>query len=198
MIGIIDYGMGNLRSVQKALEYLGQEARITDRPEVIREAGHVVLPGVGAFQDAIERLRRTGLDRAFTDAAAAGKPVLGICLGMQLMYEASEENGCFEGLGLLPGRITLLDAPGLKVPHMGWNTIKTRACPLFDAGERKDVYFVHSYCAQAVNGDTAAVCTYGQPFTAAACRGNILATQFHPEKSGSVGLEMLRRFAAMS
>ncbi len=198
MIAIIDYGMGNLRSVQKALEYLGQDARITDRPETIREASHVVLPGVGAFQDAIERLRRSGLDRAFTDAAKAGKPVLGICLGMQLMYEASEENGVFEGLGLLPGRVTLLDAPGLKVPHMGWNTLDTRPCPLFDGDQHPAVYFVHSYCARDISGDTAAVCTYGQPFTAAACRGNILATQFHPEKSGNVGLEMLRRFAAMA
>ncbi len=190
--------MGNLRSVQKALEYLGCEARITDSAAVIRDASHVVLPGVGAFRDAIDRLRRSGLDRAFTEAAASGKPVLGICLGMQLMYEVSEENGLYEGLGLLPGRITLLDAPGLKIPHMGWNTLETRACPLFDAGTPQTVYFVHSYCAQAVNGDTAAVCTYGKPFTAAACRGNILATQFHPEKSGSVGLSMLRRFAAMS
>ncbi len=198
MIAIIDYGMGNLRSVQKAFAFLGAEARITDDPAVIAGASHVVLPGVGAFRDAIARLRESGLDRAVTDTASAGKPLLGICLGMQLMYEWSEENGRYEGLGLFPGGITRIDAPGLKIPHMGWNTIATRACPLFDAGRELCVYFVHSYCAAEVRDDvTAAVCEYGQPFTAVACRGNVAAAQFHPEKSGAVGLEMLRRFAAL-
>ena len=199
MIAIIDYGMGNLRSVQKAFAYLGADARITDDAAVIREAAHVVLPGVGAFRDAIARLRETGLDEAFLGAARAGKPCLGICLGMQLMYEASEENGFFEGLGLFPGKITRIQAPGMKIPHMGWNTIRTRTCPLFDAGKELCVYFVHSYCAGEVRDDiTAAVCEYGQPFTAVACKDNVMATQFHPEKSGSVGLDMLRRFAALS
>ena len=198
MIAILDYGMGNLRSVQKAYEYLGVPAQITDRPADAAAASHVVLPGVGAFADAEKKLRESGLDEALLRAAEAGKPVLGICLGMQLMFAASEENGHYEGLGLFPGTITRLEAPGLKIPHMGWNTIETRACPLFDGGEEQCVYFVHSYCAGEVSDEwTAAVCTYGQPFSAAVCRGNVMATQFHPEKSGDVGLRMLRRFAAL-
>ncbi len=196
MIAIVDYGMGNLRSVQKAFEYLGFQADITDDACVIASASHVVLPGVGAFADAMARLRATGLDQAVLNAAAAGKRVLGICLGMQMMFEHSEENGCFDGLGLFPGTITRLEDHGLKIPHMGWNTLKTRTCPLFDEGEDSCVYFVHSYCMADVSDEwTAATCEYGQTFTAAICRGNVMATQFHPEKSGEVGLKMLRRFA---
>ena len=197
MIAIIDYGMGNLRSVQKAFEFLGEQAVITDDAQTIARAGHVVLAGVGAFGDAMQRLRDTGLDRAVLDAAGAGKPLLGICLGMQLMFESSEENGVHTGLGLFPGAVTrFANIPGLKVPHMGWNTLDTRACTLFGADEHPDVYFVHSYCVADVDDSfTAATCTYGQTFTAAVCRGNVMATQFHPEKSGAAGLEMLRRFA---
>ncbi len=195
MIAIIDYGMGNLRSVQKAFEFLGCRAEITDAPEMIARASHVVLPGVGAFEDAMKRLRQTGLDRAVLRAAGEGKPLLGICLGMQMMFEYSEENGRFAGLGLLPGGIARLEERGLKIPHMGWNTLKTRSCPLFDAGDDPCVYFVHSYCAAQVGDFTAATCEYGQTFTAAVCRGNVMATQFHPEKSGEAGLRMLRRFA---
>ena len=135
MIAIIDYGMGNLRSVQKAFEFLGYEAVITDSPDVIASASHVILPGVGAFEDAMKRIRETSLDQALMSAAQAGKPVLGICLGMQMMFEYSEENGRFEGLGLFPGTITRLENRGLKIPHMGWNTLNTRDCPLFDANE---------------------------------------------------------------
>lgn len=197
MIAIIDYGMGNLRSVQKAFGYLGYEAVITDVPEGIACASHVVLPGVGAFADAMTRIRQHGLDQALLEAAHAGKPVLGICLGMQMMFGHSEENGCFEGLGLFPGTITRLEDRGLKIPHMGWNTLNTRDCPLFDAGENPCVYFVHSYCmADVSEAWTAATCTYGQTFTAAVCRDNVMATQFHPEKSGEAGLRMLKRFAA--
>ena len=231
MIAIIDYGMGNLRSVQKAFEFLGYEAVITDSPEVIASASHVILPGVGAFEDAMKRIRETKLDQALLSAVNAGKPVLGICLGMQMMFEYSEENGRFDGLGLFPGTITRFeegpregvsptnesdclqspsvastgrsagtessgDGRALKVPHMGWNTLTTRDCPLFDAGSGICVYFVHSYCMADVSDEwTAATCTYGQTFTAAICRGNVMATQFHPEKSGEAGLRMLKRFA---
>ena len=196
MIAIIDYGMGNLRSVQKAFEHLGFEAAVTDDAAVVAAADRVVLPGVGAFEDAMARLRETGLDHAFLDAARSGKPVLGICLGMQMMFERSEENGLHEGLGLFPGTITRFENRGLKIPHMGWNTLQTRDCPLFDAGDDPCVYFVHSYCAAEISDEyTAATCDYGQTFTAAVCRGNIMATQFHPEKSGDAGLSMLRRFA---
>ncbi|MGN0754645.1 MAG: imidazole glycerol phosphate synthase subunit HisH [Aristaeellaceae bacterium] len=196
MIAIIDYGMGNLRSVQKAFEYLGKDAVITDRPDTIAAASHVVLPGVGAFEDAMARIRETGLDQALLRAARDAKPILGICLGMQMMFEASEENGHFAGLGLFPGKITRFADCGLKIPHMGWNTLRTRACPLFDAGDDPCVYFVHSYCMADVNVEwTAATCEYGQTFTAAICRGNVMATQFHPEKSGAAGLKMLKRFA---
>ena len=196
MIAIIDYGMGNLRSVQKAFEFLGFEARITDSPDVMDLADHVILPGVGAFEDAMNRLRASGLDAALMRAAKAGKPVLGICLGMQMMFEHSDENGNFDGLGLFPGTITRLEEHGLKIPHMGWNTLSTRECPHFDEGDDPCVYFVHSYCMADVSDEwTAATCTYGQTFTAAICRGNVMATQFHPEKSGEAGLNMLRRFA---
>lgn len=196
MIAIIDYGMGNLRSVQKAFEFLGFEAQITDDPAAIAAADHVVLPGVGAFCDAMAKLRETGLDRAVIDTAQSGKPLLGICLGMQMLFEHSQENGIYDGLGLLPGTITKFEDRGLKIPHMGWNTLTTRDCPLFDKGDDPCVYFVHSYCMAEVSDDfTAATCDYGQTFTAAVCRGNVMATQFHPEKSGEAGLKMLRRFA---
>lgn len=196
MIAIIDYGMGNLRSVQKAFEYLGHQAVITDSAEVIKDASHVILPGVGAFEDAMKRIRETGLDRSLIEAAERGKPVLGICLGMQMMFEHSEENGHFDGLGLFPGTITRFEEHGLKIPHMGWNTLHTRNCPLFDQEDDPCVYFVHSYCMADVSDEwTAATCDYGQTFTAAICRGNVMATQFHPEKSGEAGLRMLKRFA---
>ena len=196
MIAIIDYGMGNLRSVQKAFEYLGHQAVITDSAEVIKAASHVILPGVGAFEDAMKRIRETGLDCALIKAAEQGKPVLGICLGMQMMFEHSEENGHFDGLGLFPGTITRFEEHGLKIPHMVWNTLHTRNCPLFDQGDDPCVYFVHSYCMADISDEwTAATCDYGQTFTAVICRENVMATQFHPEKSGEAGLRMLRRFA---
>ena len=196
MIAIIDYGMGNLRSVQKAFEHLGFDACITDDAEQILSADHVVLPGVGAFRDAMSRLQETGLDSVVKKAAERGTPLLGICLGMQLMFEHSEENGFYDGLGLFPGTVTRFPAMGLKVPHMGWNQLETHDCVLFDKGDDPCVYFVHSYCMADISDEwTAATCDYGMPFTAVIARGNVMATQFHPEKSGDAGLRMLRRFA---
>lgn len=197
MIGIVDYGMGNLRSVAKAFECLGLEVSILEDPQALGQADHLILPGVGAFRDAMARLREKRLDEAVKAYAASGRPLLGICLGMQLMFKKSREDGIYTGLGLFPGEITRLPGgPGLKIPHMGWNSLETRPCPLFEAGERPYVYFVHSYHAAEISAEwTAAICDYGAPFTAAVCRGNVMATQFHPEKSGEAGLRMLRRFA---
>lgn len=196
MIAILDYGMGNLRSVQKALEFLAVPCFITDTPSALSTADHIILPGVGAFSDAMTRIRALHLDRAILSAADAGVPILGICLGMQMLFQHSEENGFYDGLGLFPGTITKFRDAGLKIPHMGWNTLDTRPCVLFDGGQSPFVYFVHSYCMADVSPEwTTATCTYGQTFTAAIQRRNVMATQFHPEKSGEVGLNMLRRFA---
>lgn len=196
MIAIVDYGMGNLRSVEKAFASLGFEAAVTSDATQVLSASHVVLPGVGAFAQAIGRLRETGLDKAILDVAKRGTPLLGICLGMQLMFEKSLEGGRHEGLKLFSGTVERLPETGLKIPHMGWNTLETRSCPLFDGAQNPCVYFVHSYAVMTVSDDyTAAVCTYGDAFTAAVCKNNVMATQFHPEKSGDAGLLMLKRFA---
>lgn len=198
MIAIIDYGMGNLRSVQKALESLGQTAVITDDPATLESATHVILPGVGAFGDAMARLEETGLDRVIKRLAAQGKPLLGICLGMQLLFESSTEGGYHAGLGLIPSRIVRFPADmGLKVPHMGWNNLAPRAGSVLfnNTGDAPYVYFVHSYYAAEVSEAwTAATCTYGVTFTAAVQRGNVFGTQYHPEKSSAAGLQMLRNF----
>jgi len=197
MIAIMDYGMGNLRSVQKALEHLGQKAVVTDDPDQVIAADRVILPGVGAFRDAMARLKETGLDKAAQEVARRRTPFLGICLGMQLMFEASEENGYYEGLGIFPGTITRFPEIGLKVPHMGWNTLQTRDCALFDSGTSPCVYFVHSYMMADISPLwTVGISEYGIPFTAVAELGAVAAAQFHPEKSGADGLNMLRRFAA--
>jgi glutamine amidotransferase len=199
MIAIIDYGMGNLRSVQKALEAVGAGALVTSEPEVIRRASKVILPGVGAFADAIAELRRTGLGEAFVEAVRAGKPCLGVCLGLQLLFDKSEEDGLHEGLGLLPGRVVRFQpSPGLKIPHMGWNALSIRRpAPLFEGvADGSFVYFVHSYHAVAANPqDVAAEADYPEPFTAAVWRDNLMACQFHPEKSQKVGLAMYANFA---
>ena len=198
MIAIIDYGMGNLRSVQKALESLSQEAVITDDPAVLERATHVILPGVGAFGDAMARLEETGLDKVVKQLAANGKPLLGICLGMQLLFESSTEGGYHEGLGLIPSQIVRFPADmGLKVPHMGWNNLAPcEGSVLYEGtGESPYVYFVHSYYAAEVSDEwTAATCTYGVTYTAAVQRGNVFGTQYHPEKSSAAGLQMLRNF----
>ena len=200
MIPIIDYGMGNLRSVQKAFEKVGVDAAICRSPQELADADSAVLPGVGAFRDAASELNRQGFADAIRDHVAAGKPLLGICLGLQLLFDVSEEDGEHAGLGLIPGRVTRFTSqPGLKIPHMGWNTIERTAtpCPALDGLEPSPhVYFVHSY--HVVPDDpAAAVLTsdHGGPFVAAVQHGSIFATQFHPEKSQAVGQQMLRNFA---
>ncbi|MDG3003644.1 imidazole glycerol phosphate synthase subunit HisH [Paludisphaera mucosa] len=199
MIVIIDYGMGNLRSVQKAFEAVGHPAEISADPDRIRDASHVVLPGVGAFADAMSELRRTGMDQAFTDAVRSGKPCLGVCLGLQLLFTTSYEDGEYAGLDLIPGRvIRFAPRPGLKVPHMGWNTLAIRRpIPLLEGvGAEPSVYFVHSYHAAPDDpADVAAVSDYPEPFPAVVNRANLTACQFHPEKSQQTGLAMYANFA---
>jgi imidazole glycerol-phosphate synthase subunit HisH len=201
MIVIIDYGMGNLRSVQKAIEAVGHEATITSDPEQVRRAGKVILPGVGAFRDAAAELRRTGLGEAICEVVRAGKPCLGVCLGLQLLFDASEEDGEHQGLGLLPGRVVRFPhAPGLKIPHMGWNTLRIlKPAPLLKGLEPEpSVYFVHSYHAVPDDpDDVAAESEHGRPFAAMVWRENLMACQFHPEKSQRVGLAMYANFAAL-
>ncbi len=197
---IVDYGMANLRSVQKAFEAVGAAAEVTPDPDTIAGAAKLVLPGVGAFQDAIARLRETGLAGIITTHIQSGRPFLGICLGFQMLFARSHEDGLHEGLGVYAGDVVRFPhRPGLKVPHMGWNTLRLTQpdCPLF-AGLPPDpaVYFVHSYFpAPADRGLTAAEADYPEPFCAAIWRDNVYATQFHPEKSQDVGLTMLRNFA---
>ncbi len=201
MIAIIDYGMGNLRSVQKALESLGHQALVTCVPEQVGRASKVILPGVGAFADAAAELRRTGLGDAFAEAVRAGKPCLGVCLGLQLLFEVSEEDGRHEGLGLLPGRVVRFpSSPGLKIPHMGWNTLRIRRPAPILAGidPEPSVYFVHSYHALPDDpADVAAEADHPHPFAAMVWRDNLMACQFHPEKSQRVGLAMYANFVAL-
>jgi glutamine amidotransferase len=199
MIAIIDYGMGNLRSVQKAFEFLGYDARITEKQQDIIDAAHIVLPGVGAFADAADCLGKSGMQQTLLNEIAKGKPFLGICLGMQLLFEKSYENGVYSGLSLVPGSVVPFKSERLKVPHMGWNNLHARQNALFDAGDDQFVYFVHSYYAAEVpDAYIIAETDYGIPFTAAVCKENVFGLQFHPEKSGDVGLAMLRRFGGLS
>jgi imidazole glycerol-phosphate synthase subunit HisH len=201
MIVIIDFGMGNLRSVQKAIEAVGATAEITSDPERVRAASKVILPGVGAFADAMAELEKTGLGEAFGEAVKQGKPCLGVCLGLQLLFGSSTEDGEHTGLGLLPGRVVrFTPRPGLKIPHMGWNTLRIlKPVPLLaGSGPAPSVYFVHSYHAEASNPDhVAAEADYPDPFPAVVCRDNLTACQFHPEKSQSTGLAMYANFVAM-
>jgi glutamine amidotransferase len=196
---IVDYGMANLRSVQKAFEKLGHPAEITSDPNRVTEADKLVLPGVGAFRDAIAKLNESGLSAPIVGHIHAGKPFLGICLGLQLLFTKSYEDGEHAGLDLLPGEVVRFAAtPGLKVPHMGWNQlrIKKRAPVLRDVPDEASVYFVHSYYVVPKDPEIIATETdYPTPFASAIWRDNIFATQFHPEKSQQVGLSMLKAFA---
>ncbi len=199
MIGIVDYGMGNLRSVQKGLERVGAAARICTHPGEIAGVDRLILPGVGAFRDAIAELQRQEFVGPIKEHVAAGKPFLGICLGLQLLFDVSYEDGEYQGLGIVPGKVVRFESqPDLKIPHMGWNMLNlTRPNPLFaEIEERPYVYFVHSY--HVVPNDrsvVAATTDHGGEFVSMITRGNMFATQFHPEKSQSVGLKILENFS---
>lgn len=198
MIAIIDYGMGNLRSVQKALEFVGQNAVITSDINEIQKADKVVLPGVGAIGDAMATIKQKGFDKAIYEACDSGKPFLGICLGMQMVFDKSYEYGEHKGLGLIPGTIQLLP-DNVKKPHIGWNNlnIKMRA-PLFEGtGESPYVYFVHSYYLETDAPVVSATTFYGKEIQVAVQKDNIFALQFHPEKSGDVGLQILKNFGGL-
>ena len=238
MIAIIDYGVGNLFSLQSSLRAIGEEVVVTADPDVIRQADHVILPGVGAFGDAVQKLRDCGLFDFVKAQATTGKPFLGICLGMQLLFDRSLEYGEHEGLGLIPGEVRPIEGvipAHLDIPHMGWNALHfidhpevagsseekqtsstdpassdavpddiqisanlSGRCPLFrDLEEGDCVYFVHSYAAFDCDANLTATAEYGVPLTAAVQKGNVYGTQFHPEKSGAVGLKILKAFAAL-
>ncbi len=208
MIAIIDYGVGNLFSLCSSLRSIGADAIVTPDPDTIRKADRIILPGVGAFADAAEKLRATGLDQVLIEEAVGGKPVMGICLGMQMLFEESHEYGIHKGLGLIPGRVIPMAGyipEGLKIPHIGWNPLilKGDKHPLLKYVEEGDcVYFVHSYFATdciLADGTSAVIATaeYGRELTAAVARGNVMGCQFHPEKSGKVGLSILKAFCEM-
>jgi glutamine amidotransferase len=201
VIGVCDYGVGNLRSVERALHAAGAETLISDDAEAIAACDGIVLPGVGAFAVAARALRETGLGEAILHVAAAGRPVLGVCLGHQLLFERSSEGASIRGLALLAGEVVrLVPDAGVKVPHMGWNTLTTvatssRLLAGIDSGSH--MYFVHSYAAVPSSVDTAATTEYGGTFAAAVERSNIMGTQFHPEKSGSAGLRIYANFVSL-
>ncbi len=198
MLAIIDYGAGNLRSVQKACQLLGAEAEITSDAKIIEKADHVILPGVGAFGDCMQSLHIAGLTNVVRHAAMSGKPFLGICLGMQLLFESSQETPGVEGLGIFQGEIVKIPKQeGYKIPHMGWNSLHFPKKTALFAGlsEHPFVYFVHSYYAKPKDESiVAATTTYCGELTVALQKDNIFATQFHPEKSGDVGLAILQNF----
>ena len=203
MIAIVDYGVGNLFSLKSSFRRIGADAVVTGDRAVIESAERIILPGVGAFEDAAAKLRASGLDEVVRDQAKTGKYMMGICLGMQMLFDESHEFGCHKGLGLIPGRVVDMTpevAPTLKVPHIGWNALHLRqpSHPLFRYIKEEDcVYFVHTYyatdCESAVLADT----EYGRNLTAAVGKDNVLGCQFHPEKSGNVGLNILRAFCEL-
>ena len=198
MIAIIDYGMGNLRSVSKAFEAVGHQALVTRDARVIGNADHVVLPGVGAFGDCMANIEQYGLVEPIRTAIQSGKPFLGICLGLQVLFTESEEFGPHKGLDIISGKVRRFEGgQALKVPHMGWNQVHAqRTCPLFDGvADGSDWYFVHSYFVDPSDKQLAAtVTTYGIPFVSSVWKDNIVACQFHPEKSQTVGLRLIKNF----
>ena len=201
---IIDYGVGNLFSLCSSLQSIGAEAVVTPDADTIRGADRIILPGVGAFADAAAKLRATGLDKVLLEEAAKGKPIMGICLGMQMLFEVSYEYGEHQGLGLIPGRVIPMAGyipEGLKIPHIGWNPLILKGAekhPLLRYVSEGDcVYFVHSYFATDCTDAVIATAEYGRELTAAVACGNVMGCQFHPEKSGPVGLSILRAFCEM-
>ena len=198
-IAILDYGMGNLRSVEKALEHVGAEASITADPGEVRAADGVILPGVGAFPRAMERVRERGLDELVEERRAAGVPILGICLGLQLLFDSTTELGGAEGLGLIAGPVSALDAKGLKVPHIGWSPVRwERESRLVEGIESETpFYFVHSFVPAPAAEDLLGSAAHGSRFACAAQRDNVYGVQFHPEKSSAAGLRLLSNFAGI-
>lgn len=200
MIAIVDYGVGNLFSLKSSLDAIGADCVVTAEETVLRSADKILLPGVGAFEDAARKLRDSGLSELIKELAFAGKPLLGICLGMQLLFEKSYEYGEHEGLGLIPGNVRPIRdvIPGdYKIPHIGWNALHfQQKCPIFRYLSEGDcVYFVHSFYAAECDDYVTATAEYGAELTAAVARGNVYGCQFHPEKSGNVGLSILKAFA---
>lgn len=200
MISVIDYGLGNLHSVQKAAAFVGGDARITADPKEIIDSEKIILPGVGAFADGMAGLESRGLVEVLLEAAAKGIPILGICLGMQLLFQESEEQGFHTGLGLLPGKVVFFTQPGIKVPQIGWNQIEIIKPSLLmnDLQDSDYVYFNHGYyCIPDEAGDTLSITKYGSPFVSSVERDNIFGVQFHPEKSQKVGLKILKNFVEL-
>ena len=198
MIGIIDYGVGNLFSLCSSCKAIGEEAFVSGDASQLAKADRLILPGVGAFEDAARKLNDSGMAEFVRQQAASGKPLLGICLGMQLLFEKSYEYGCHEGLGLLKGQVVPMEGKlpaNLKIPHMGWNALDVRRGTLLEGLSGQYVYFVHSFFAENCEDSLSAVTEYGISITAAVEKGNIFGCQFHPEKSGNVGLSILRKFA---
>ncbi len=198
-ICILDYGMGNLRSAEKALEHVGATATISAEPGAVRAADGLVLPGVGAFPRAMEHVRARGLDELLAERHAAGVPILGICLGLQLLFDSTTEHGGAEGLGLLAGAVEELDAPGLKVPHIGWSPVRWERDSRLAEGIESETpfYHVHSFAPRPQAGELVGSAAYGARFCSVAERDNVFGVQFHPEKSSSAGLRLLANFAGI-
>ena len=202
MIAIVDYGVGNLFSLRCSLNAIGEKALVTSDPEILKNADRIILPGVGAFADAAEKLHASGLDKVVKDEAAKGKKLLGICLGMQMLFDESYENGRYEGLGLIPGSVKPISdviGEGLKIPHIGWNKLILQGeSPLYSHVENGEhVYFVHSYHAVTDEKYIIAKTEYGALLTASVANKNVYGCQFHPEKSGETGLNILKGFCAL-